>query len=78
MPSTFTLKYAEIVRLQNCTENSASLLYIAPKVMYGHDEFGACSKYAMHYCILPVTDLESLRDLGSYNFTGWYAASLIN
>lgn len=54
MLSTFTLKYVEIVRLQNHTENSASFLHVAPKVTYGHDEFGTCSKYAAQYCILTL------------------------
>lgn len=47
MPSAFTLQYVEMVKLQNRTENSASsILGGAPKVMYGRDEFGACSKCA--------------------------------
>lgn len=34
--------------------------------MYGHDEFGARSKDTVQCFVLTVTDLESLRDSGSY------------
>lgn len=78
MPSTFTLKYVEIVRLQNCIENSASIFSVAPKVTYGHNDFGACSEYAVQYCALTVTDLELLRDLSLCNLTSWCTASLID
>jgi len=78
MPSTFTLMYVEIVRLQNCPGNSASILQVAPEVAYGHDEFGAGRKYAVQCWVLTVTDLQSLRGLGCCNLTSWCAASHIS